>query len=256
LTIGGLDSFKVYEGEAVTAVERDDIWLKSWKKFQVALVPVETGRLEIPAITVIVFNPTTDSYQELTQGPFVIDVLPALMGPPESDGQERSVLVGGNELRANAQGGDDLEPARSLDVQLGLMLAPPIFVGLCGWIVRRRQRWDSDLGFRKRTLALKRAEEGLQALALANENDLPRLYTRVLSEYVGDKLGSEGAALTPVELIARLERTELDLETRERLLERLRWAERLRYGVSSEPLSGVNLVEEARSFIRVMEAAL
>ena len=257
LSFGTFEDFKTYEGEAAVQVDRKGPVLNSWKQLQVALVPSGEGKLQIPAVSVTIFDPSEGTYREVERGPFVVDVVPGLMGPPQSAAlEEKSVLVGGDELAPNYSGASSLELETSLPLQLVLMAGPGAGVLMLWGARRRRLRWASDQGLRRRTLARARAEDGLVALLEAEGAQAVGLYSKVLRAYVGDKLGAEGAALTPAEVERLLQSSRLDPSMRSGLVTELRWSEELRYGNRSEVPEVGELVTKARGFIDALEGDL
>ena len=110
---------------------------------------------------------------------------------------------------------------------------------------RRRERFALDVALRRRHHALRRLRRGLRAV------ESPESASLCLRQYIGDKLGVEGSALTA---------TELDLQLRERgvekdlaaathgLLERLEAAQ---YG--GDPGQAPAAVEEIGALVKGLE---
>jgi hypothetical protein len=257
LSLGSLENFKTYEGEPTVQIDRGGDRFHSWKQLQVAMVPLDEGKLRIPEVAVTIFDPITGSYREVKRGPFVIEVIPGIFGPPQSDlAKQKSVLVAGGELAENYTGADALHPGSPLGLQLALMAAPGAGIFVLWGARRRKERWNTDEGLRRRTLALRRAQEGLAALAEAEDTLAVGMYSKVLRSYIGDKLGAEGAALTPMEVERLLGQSKLDESTRLVLVKQLRWAEELRYGHRADVAEAGALAAKAREFIQALESGL
>jgi hypothetical protein len=257
LTVGGIEDLKTYEGEPAVRVDRSGPLLNSWKQLQVALVPSGEGRVQIPAIALTIFDPAKGDYRKVEQGPFVFEVVPGLMGPPQSAAlAEKSVLVGGDELAPNDARVDSVTSDSQRPLQWALMAGPGAAVLTLWGVRRRRQRWASDHGLRRRSQARARAEEGLAALSEAEGGRAAGLYSKVLRAYIGDKLGAEGVALTPAEVERLLQGSPVDPSAKARLITELRWSEELRYGNRAEAPDANALVSKARGLIAILEEGL
>ncbi len=138
-----------------------------------------------------------------------------------------------------------------------LALVLPIGLYLSARSVQRhRWRLEHDVAFQRHRVAFRRARKQLQQLdgSDSDPGQLGQSTSLCLREYIGDKLGLEGAALTPVELDDMLKghgvSEALSGETLD-LLERLEAAQ---FGAAS--LEDGNLIQQASALLKRLEGEL
>jgi hypothetical protein len=264
-----LADFKLYPDKPSSSVERTANGLEGKKTFRTALVPLRAGELVVPAVELTYFDPGAESYRRAATRDLVLDVQPAA-------GKEELMLT---ESVAPTTGkvavkilADDILPIhRQLDAvesqmptgvearlwQAGFVLPPLCYVGFL--LVRRRQeRYATDTSLRRREGALRRANARLQQLgsSAAPRAELAREASRLLREYVGDKLAAEGAALTPGETCDLLRRRGVDDELVadvERLLTRFESAQ---YGSADVALEPSGLAQAVGALVRRLDRTL
>jgi hypothetical protein len=209
-----LPAFKTYDDKPTGAIKRDGARLTGFKTYSRALVPLEVGEPVIPPVKLIYFDPNGESYRTAATA-----AIPLRVGPRQ--GVEALHLTeaitpttGKVAVRILA---DDLLPiykgldavrhrrVRSWTVAFGLMVPALVFIGTF-LVQRRRNRFALDHDLRRRHRATKRFRAGLKQVVSSPVDDSQRaqLASRVLREYIGDKLGVEGTALTPEEVDQRL----------------------------------------------------
>jgi len=264
-----LADFKAYPDKPTSSVDRTAGGLEGRKTYRTALVPLRAGTLTVPAVEVTYFDPKAAEYRRAATRDLVLDVSP-------SEGKEELMLT---ESVAPTTGkvavrilADDILPIyRQLDAvdpqlpsgvtarlwQAGFVVPPFAFLALV--VVRRRQaRYSADVGLRRREGALRsaiararrmRSTEG-PASGVAQEG------SRILRQFIGDKLNTEGSALTPAETGALLEKrgvSEERIADVRALLERLEAAQ---YGTADASLEAPALAEELSSLLRDLDRAL
>lgn len=209
-----LSSFKIYNDQPSTKINRSDSGISGTKSYSKALVPLVPGELTVPPVSLRYFDVETGSYRLAQTPELTLQVRPA-------EGEEELRLT---ESMAPTTGkvavrilADDILPLhRGLDAVestwldaagrlaflLGLLAPGLLFVGLVV-LQRRQERFGS--GWRRRREALRRARESLAELT---ERDHPQAVAKsasaMLRSYIGDKLDLEGRALTPVEAAEHL----------------------------------------------------
>ncbi len=204
-----LPRFKIYDDKPGASIERGGELLRGTKTYRKALVPLEPGELRVPPLEIVYFDPEAEDFRTSRSPALGLRVAPA-------EGMEELRLT---ESIAPTTGkvavrilADDILPIRKdlaavsrrsavggAALAGGLVGPPIVFVGLLA-LQRRRRRFELDAGLRRRRGALRAARRKLRGL---EREDDPRraaeLGSRCLREYVGDKLGVEGCALTPAE---------------------------------------------------------
>jgi hypothetical protein len=238
-----LSAFKVYDDKPSSSVNRSGDRLSGYKTFRKALVPLETGDLAVPPVALTYFEPRSGSYKT--------DYTPALsLRVSPAEGKEELRLThamapstGKVSVRILA---DDILPIyKGLDsvssqgphglaggLWLGGLIVPPLaFLGVLAFR-RRQERFEQDAGLLRRRQALRKALATMRRLedevSGGGSSAAARLASRCVREFVGDKLGVEGSALTAEETDAQLRQRgvaeELAARTH-RLLDRLEAAQ-------------------------------
>lgn len=231
-----LTSFKTYDEPPTSSIQRSGSQLSGSRSYSKALVPLEAGDLTVPAVRLTYFDPEAGSYRTAQTRPVTLSIQPA-------EGKEELRLT---ESLAPTTGkvavrilADDILPIyKDLDavtltpfghradgLWLAGLLTPPLaFFGLL-FVERRRHHLASNVESVRRRSALKKALKGLDEVAKAvrdgNHREAVVLASRLLREYVGDKVALEGSAFTPTEAGEHLARCGVEeslvRETRERL---------------------------------------
>ncbi|MCB1056858.1 MAG: protein BatD [Acidobacteria bacterium] len=238
-TLPDLSKFKVYDDKPTSAVNRSGNQLSGTKTFSKALVPLAAGDVTLPGFELTFFDPQEGKYRTERTPDVTLHVAP-------SDGTEELRLT---EALAPSAGkvavrilADDVLPLHEGDGVLdsswgsaqsspwllaGLALPPVLFL-VFSLFQRRRLAFARDSSLRRRREALREAQKCLAGLDPGNAAEAARQASRCLRRYIGDKLGIEGAALTPGEADQLLRQVQVDEETvaeTHRLLERLEAAQ-------------------------------
>jgi hypothetical protein len=267
-----LEDFKVYQEKPTSRIDRSGLELSGSKTYRTALVPLTAGEQRIPALELVTFDPERKEYRTARSAPIVLDVSPA-QGDEELRLTE-SVAPSAGKVAVRILADDILPIRRGLDalssgpfaglsgvLWLLLGVAPPAAFGALLAAEHRRSRSAQNRERERRRLALRRAIGALEALpgsAGAGEVEaLARQASLAVRGYVGDKLGAEGAALTPAEVEAMLTGAGVDEATARRARELLDRLEAAQYGSSATRLEpealGRSLVGLLRDVDRVLE---
>ncbi len=205
-----LPAFKIYPDQPTGNVDKSGRQLIGRKVFRRALVPLVVGALDIPPLELVYFDPELGDYVERSTDRIDLEVTPA-------DGEEELMLT---ESLAPTTGkvavrilADDILPIRR--TAAGIVSAAPQGLRAWWWLAggvlppilylvlltqyRRERRYAADRTLRRRQRALRQALAGATKLPSGSGAAAATQASRVLRSYVGDKLGIEGAALTPVE---------------------------------------------------------
>ena len=205
-----LPAFKIYPDQPTGNVDKSGRQLSGRKVFRRALVPLVVGALDIPPLELVYFDPELGDYVERSTDRIDLEVTPA-------DGEEELMLT---ESLAPTTGkvavrilADDILPIRR--TAAGIVSAAPQGLRAWWWLAggvlppilylvlltqyRRERRYAADRTLRRRQRALRQALAGAKKLPSGSGAAAATQASRVLRSYVGDKLGIEGAALTPAE---------------------------------------------------------
>jgi hypothetical protein len=241
-----MDQFKIYDDKPTSSIERAGAELRGSRSYSKALVPLISGELTLPAVALTYFDPEAGSYRKASTTAVQLDVSPA-------EGKEELRLT---ESLAPSTGkvsvrilADDILPIyKGLDavaaapfghhhsdpLWLGGLLAPPFLYFALLWTERRRRHFATNVGLRRYKGAMKRAMKALggveKAVQAGETREASQLASRLLREYVGDKVDLAGSAFTATEAEAQLRRCGVEDEIARQTHRLLESAEAAHYG--------------------------
>ena len=265
--LADLPAFKIYGDQPERSINRNGRSLSGSRSFSKALVPLEPGNWIIPPVSVRYFDPETATFKAAVTAEIPLFVAPAEGSEDLHLTEFISPSTGKVAVRILA---DDIlpiygdldavsrpsNPRKSMLLFLFALILPIGLYLSARSVQRHRWRLEHDVAFQRHRVAFRRARKQLQQLAGSDSDpgQLGQSTSLCLREYIGDKLGLEGAALTPVELDDRLKghgvSEALSGETLD-LLERL---EAARFGAAS--LEAGNLIQQASALLKRLEGEL
>ncbi|MBI4389441.1 MAG: protein BatD [Nitrospinae bacterium] len=214
------DKFKVYPDQPQFKQDIADGKISGEKTFKFALVPLAEGKNRVPSIPLTYFDPERKQYISLATQPLTVTARPSQnpeklnaveSGSPGPPRQASGIKILGKDIFPIHAGLDDFEDqkwtARRTALYAGGFLAPAVLF-LAAYLYhghRLRLRYDPAF-YRSRgayKLARKRLEQ-ISAARAAVPKEFVRELSKILREYVGDKLNLHGTACTPREVEARL----------------------------------------------------
>ncbi len=230
-----LPAFKGYDPEVKVNTSKQGELVIGEKAFEKVLVGRLTGTHQIPALSFSFFDPQAGEYKTVTRGPFTVQVQPGIAQeeaaptvPLKSEARpsRKEIQVVTQDIRyiktdlglIQKQG----HPLYRMPLFWLLGFVPlPLLTGI-GFALRKRQiRFQTDIGFARRTQALKKARQELETCArLFREGASDEFYvalSRALRQYLGDKLNRPAGGIT-VDIVEVLKERNLDRS----LLEELR----------------------------------
>ena len=241
-----IPQLKIYHEKPTSDLNRLDSGLSGSKSYSKAVVPLVPGEIELPPVSLTWFEVESGSYRTTRAPELTLQVVPA-------EGKEELRLTESMTPHAGKVAvrilADDILPVhRGLDAVdpgfpggtgsarvafFSALAAPPL---LClGLVVarRRRERYDTDVAWRRRRGALDRARRLLSELAEAPDpRSAAHLASRVLRGYIGDRLNLEGGALTPAEAAQHLRDRGAEPELAARVETLLARLEAVQYGAA------------------------
>jgi len=262
-----LPAFKIYPDQPERSINRSGSSLSGSRTFSKALVPLQPGDWVIPPVEILYFNPETATYQTARTAEIPLSVSPAAGDEDLHLTESIAPNTGKVAVRILA---DDILPiygeldavSRSSDSRrstLLFLLALMAPIGLyfsARFVQQRRRRMRHDLAFQRRRVALRRARRELDRVAGIDPDPeaMAQSTSLCLRQYIGDKLGLEGGALTPSELDESLRAQgvgeALSSETRD-LLERL---EAAHFGAASLEAGG--WIQQVATLVKRLEGEL
>jgi hypothetical protein len=275
-TLPDLPAFKTYQDRPSSTVDRSGDRLRGRSVYRTALVPLQAGRLSIPELRLVTFDPQTDAYRTSTTPAIELDVTPG-------EGDEELMLT---ESVAPTTGkvavrilADDILPIRRDlasvrppalagwrgPIWFALGIVPPLlFAGLVGFGRWQGARAD-DSPARRRVTAKRRATAALHRVeglpAGTDAKTLARELSLCLRGFVADKLGGAGGAgtMTPLEveeLLARHGGGDASSRRARELLERLEAVQYAGVGSAQSRLDRASLCRSLASLLEDLERQL
>lgn len=276
---GSLEGFKIYTESPAYLTDRSGATFRSSKEFTRALVPLREGEKTLPGLSLTYFDPEAERFRTATTAPIVLTVTPGAGGEAPAvvtgaPGGKQKVEVRAGALRPPHPAAAILDgPSLALTspgatawdraAWTAAFLLPPVLVLAALLAFRRRLRERGDAGARRRRRARRRAVAALAAAESAGSPPEVRTAgahaSRVLREYVGDRLGIEGSALTPPEAARYLAAAGAGEAVVRRTEAHLARLDGLQYGLGHEgarTASAADVLRETRERIDEIEEEL
>ncbi|MBL7686181.1 MAG: BatD family protein [Deltaproteobacteria bacterium] len=202
-----IPNLKIYPDKPTQKLKKDALGISGSKNFSFALVPEAPGKIQIPDLKLSYFDLKKQSYETLTAPGFELSVVPGQNENMAKVGGASSSAAPVNEL------GEDIasihrqvkishqEPSYEFFYLIALLFAaPPFILGVAYWIYKRQQWKEENSDLLKKRRAYSRAVSAIKEIDLKSETEIPQQLTRLLKDYLGDKLQRLGTALTPSEV--------------------------------------------------------
>ena len=207
-----LDTFKIYDDKPVVQWNDKGEALSGTKIFKKAIVPLHSGDQVLGPTTLTYFDPQERSFKTIASQPITLHVAASDRPAPAAATaiplvplvpQKVDVKILGDDILPLYKRDDALlKPHPTPKLAWATWLAfPPLCCLLHLWWQRRR---TLDPKLRRRSTALRRAQQNAAQLTEASQStaarDTPAQASRILREFIGDKLRREGVSLTPLEV--------------------------------------------------------
>jgi hypothetical protein len=260
------DDFKVYEDQPDSRQTSGAQTVSGEKVYTFALVPLKSGKLPVPSIHLIYFDPTKGDYVSIQTQDLLLTV-----SPGKSDSKfkvvEPDIGKTGKTGGSIKKTGEDILPIHTgpevsenqkistqswLLYGIGLLLPAGLFF-VYSVYYKRQQRLKHDIAFSRSHGAYKQA---LNKLAVLQPDNDPREIARELSlivrEYLGNILNLQGTAITSIEVEEKLTRGNFSAEEIQATQEFLEKHEAFQYAPTEESLPE-NLIQDARNLLYQLE---
>lgn len=231
-----LDNVKVYDDKPVYEQKVSQGRIGGMVTFKKAIVPLVPGDMTIPPVSVSFFDPIEGVYKKATTQPFRLSVAPgtgieqpvAVNIAPENRTVKQDVAVIGRDIMPIHTSPRVLNPRFQrlhTGVILVLFLTPILFFLLFTYLQALRAKAAQDTAAIRARKAYGVFKKSLHTLKQDLRSDGSLFYqhaAKAFKDFIGDKLGITGAALTSSELRDILRRSGVDEKTAEeaaRLLE-------------------------------------
>jgi hypothetical protein len=260
------EDFKVYEDQSEYRQTTGERSVSGEKVYTYALVPLQPGRLQVPAILLNYFDPTKGDYVTIET-----QALPLTVSPGTGDLKLKVVESGSDTTGGSGNPiqkiGEDILPIHTgpeifenqnfttgsgILYGMGLLLPAGLFLIYSGFY-KRQQRLIYDIAFSRSHGAYKQASKKLDALSPDRDSrEIARELSLIVREYLGNILNLQGTAITSTEVEEKLNKGNFsaeEIQATRKLLEKL---ETLQYA-SSTGNPPAELIQNARSLLDQLE---
>ena len=213
-----IKGFKVYpSGSTGDSTVKDNL-VYGQKKFKYVLMPSKTGIIDIPEIKYTYFNTKEGKYEHIKTKPFKITVLQGKGNSSSADqaGGQQEIKITGQDISHIktdiSLNNENPFLYKNLALRIFIFI-PPIGLLMSFFYKKHLNRLNNDHGFARFTRAYKKARLTLsKAGKLTGEQDDVTFYSfisRLLTDYIADKLNLPSAGLTLEQICSILEEKKL-----------------------------------------------
>ena len=266
--LNGIDKFKFYESGNSTDSYKNDYVISGRRKFQFVIVPQVEGQFTVPPVSISYFDPAKRTYRVAQS-----DAVPLRVNPGTNENGRKIVYAGGS---------DDFQvlnrdirfihtpPAMLAAAQTPFYTHPWFFAAqalpvvlLAGSMLveRRRRRYREDIGFARRSRALRDAERRLMEAdgafrAAKPEAGFAAMHAAMYG-YFADRANVPAASLSNETIAAWLETNGVDAARIEETRRVIAACDMARYAAASaDTTRGRELAKQARETLAAIEKVI
>ncbi len=263
------DDFKVYEDQPEYQQTAGARFVSGEKVYTYALVPLQPGKLQVPAILLNYFDPMKGDYVSIQT-----QALPLTVSP--GTGNSKLKVVGSDSDTTGRSGNsiqkveEDILPIHTgLEIfesqnfttgsgilyGIGLLLPAGLFL-ITSRIYKHQQRLKYDIAFSRSHGAYKQALKKLNSLSPESDpREIARELSLIVREYLGNILNLQGTAITATEVEEKLMKGNFNSEEIQTTRKLLKKYETLQYA-STTGNPPEELIQNARSLLDQLEKKL
>lgn len=212
------DSFKVYPDQPEFKQEIEGNKIEGKKIFKFALLPLREGKTIMPPITLTYFDPEQKKYVTAQTQPLSIHTNPSKtkesLNVAETDApknKKEPIKIMGKDILPihthisdfNNQQFDQSHVA----LYTGGLLIPALLFFTSTFYLQYKRRLQYDIAYSRKRTAYKHAKDSLKFLSssqISDTKEIAKELSRILREYIGNKLNLQGTAYTPGEMTLKL----------------------------------------------------
>jgi len=230
------NQFKVYPDKPEFKQWVQNNRISGQKTYSFALVPPKEGIKQLPPFSLTYFDPHTKDYVTTSSKPIKLTVLPSKSEETfkvvEADDQIKSpsVKILGEDIfpihtKLSDFDSNEIKDSQLLGYSVALVTPVILFIGLA-YLYRHREQLKNDSALSRNRIAFKQAKQQLDELSSSRTNDQKHLageLSKILREYIGNKLNLQGNAFTSHEVESKLKGNifkEEQIHTTRKLLEK------------------------------------
>jgi len=258
--------FKVYpdQPEFKQSVAANQI--TGQKIFKFALVPLQSGVVTLPALTLAYFDPEVKDYRQVKTRPITLTVHPSSAEETLNHVQSNSInntltkpeieILAEDILPIHTQ----LNDFQNVNSEIGTsnligFVSPALLFVMAAFFIRQQKRLTTDVAFYRNQKAYKTASQKLENLARSQNSKSKEFVSElseILREYIGDKLNMQGKAITAAEVEHKLKESDYHANAANNTRKLLEKCEALQYTPVSSG-NNLELLNESQDIIKILE---
>ncbi len=260
------NNFKVYADQSSFQQTGGTQTVSGKKVYTYALVPLISGKLQVPSIPLSYFDPTKGDYVSIQTRALLLSILPGKNGskPKVVEPGLDSAGKTGNSIKNT---GEDILPIHTgpeffenrnfvtgsnILYGIGLLLPAGLFI-LYGQFHKRQQRLKYDIAFSRSHGAFKQAQKRLSDLSPdMDPKEMARELSLIVREYLGNILNLQGTAITSTEVREKLQKGNFSMSEVQATQELLEKHETFQYA----PVDGSlpeDMIQDVRNLLNQLE---
>lgn len=212
------DSFKIYPDQPEFKQEIEGSKILGKKIFKFALLPLREGKTIVPPITLTYFDPEQKKYVSAQTQPLSIHTNPSKtkesLNLAETDApktKKESIKIIGKDILPIHTHISDFNNQRfdqsHVALYTGGLLIPALLFFTSSFYLQYKRRLQFDIAYSRKRTAYKHAKDSLKILSssqISDTKEIAKELSRILREYIGNKLNLQGTAHTPGEMNQKL----------------------------------------------------
>ena len=236
------------------------------KVFKFALVPLQSGAVTLPALTLAYFDPEAKDYRQVKTRPITLTVHPSSAEETLNHVQSNSInntltkpeieILAEDILPIHTQ----LNDFQNVNSEIGTstligFVSPALLFVMAAFFIRQQKRLTTDVAFYRNKKAFKTASQKLENLARAQNSESKEFVSElseILREYIGDKLNMPGKAITAAEVEHKLKESNYQANAANSTRKLLEKCEALQYTPVSSG-NNLELLNESQGIIKILE---
>jgi hypothetical protein len=214
IDIPKLDNFRLYDSGSNENISKSNYVVSGSKDYEWVLIPTAPGEYALPEVGFSYFDPSTQSYKELSQRPGKVSVKPSSSTSSSSPAAIAKNIIPAAKSSLNYIV-TDLSKANTGTQLYNNSLIWILQLIPLGWLIflsvriNQRRRLEGDLAYARRKSASKAARKALQAAhdGFGDPKQFFGLLYNGVVGFISDKLNVNAAGLTNDEIIQLLRQT-------------------------------------------------
>lgn len=236
------------------------------KVFKFALVPLQSGTVTLPSLSLVYFDPVAKDYQQIKTSPITLTVQPSsneetlhhvqsnstnnIITKPEIEILAEDILP----IHTQLNDFQNVKNEISTSTLIGFVSPALLFV-MAAFFIRQQKRLTTDVAFYRNQKAYKIASqkmENLERSQISESKEFVSELSEILREYIGDKLNLQGKAITAAEVEHKLKESDYQASAANNTRKLLEKCETLQYTPVSSG-NNLELLNESQNIIKILE---